>query len=196
MRLVKSHIKRRYVRDILEWGTTIAAAVIIATVLEHFVLLSCTVPTGSMQDTVQPGDDIIGSRLAYKLSDPQRGDIAIFIWPDDGETIYIKRIIGLPGETVEIKEGRIYIDGSDTPLEEDYLSDDARTDVRSFGPYKVPENCYFMLGDNRNYSADARFWNNTYVERDKILAKAELLYYPLSDIAWLGSGADYTADGQ
>ena len=154
-------------------------------------MLNCNVPTGAMLETIQLNDNIIGSRLTYKLSDPKRGDVAIFKWPDDESQIYIKRIIGLPGETVEIRDGKVYINGSDTPLQEDYLSDYDESDTRSFGPYKVPENCYFMLGDNRPDSADARFWNNTYVERDKILAKAEFIYYPFSDAKWLGSGADY-----
>lgn len=72
----------------------------------------------------------------------------------------------------------MYINGSDTPLMEDYLSDYAKGDKRSFGPYNVPENCYLMLGDNRPDSADARLWEHTYVKRDKILAKAEFIYYP------------------
>lgn len=97
----------------------------------------------------------------------------------------------MPGETVEIIDGKVYINGSDTPLKEDYLSDEARTDVRSFGPYQVPEDCYFMLGDNRPNSADARLWENTYVKRDKILAKAEFVYFPFSQITWLGNGAEY-----
>lgn len=191
MRLLRSDIKIDYRREAAGWAITIAAAVAIAFVIERFVILNCNVPTGSMLETIRINDKLIGSRLSYIFSEPERGDIAIFIWPDDGETVYIKRIIGLPGETVEIKDGKIYIDGSSTPLNEEYLSDEARTDVRSFGPYEVPENCYFMLGDNRTNSADSRFWKNTYVDRGDILAKAEFVYYPLSEISWLGDGADY-----
>ncbi len=191
MRIKKDDIKRDYKSEVIDCIVTVGIAAVIAFVLGHFVILNCNVPTGSMLETIQLDDNIIGNRLTYKFSDPQRGDIAIFKWPDDETQVYIKRIIGLPGETVEIKEGRVYINGSDTPLDEEYLSDEARLDTRSFGPYEVPDNCYFMLGDNRPSSADARMWDNTYVERDKILAKAEFIYYPFSQIAWLGNGAEY-----
>lgn len=191
MRIRCRDIKRDYKAEILDCIITVGIAVVIAFVLGHFIILNCNVPTGSMLETIQLNDKIIGSRLTYKFSDPKRGDIAIFKWPDDETQIYIKRIIGLPGETVEIIDGKVYIDGSDIPLAEEYLSDEARTDTRSFGPYKVPDNCYFMLGDNRPSSADARMWENTYVERDKILAKAEFIYMPLSQITWLGDGAEY-----
>lgn len=191
MRILCKDIKRDYKGEIMDCVITVAVAAVIAFVVGHFIILNCNVPTGSMLDTIQLNDHIIGSRITYKVSDPKRGDIAIFKWPDDESQVYIKRIIGLPGETVEIKDGRVYIDGSDTPIKEEYLSVEARTDTRSFGPYKVPEDCYFMLGDNRPHSADARLWENTYVKRDKILAKAEFVYYPFSQITWLGNGAEY-----
>lgn len=191
MRILCKDVKRDYKGEIMDCIITVVVAAVIAFIVGNFILLNCTVPTGSMLETIQLNDHIIGSRLTYRFSDPQRGDIAIFKWPDDENEVYIKRIIGLPGETVEIKDGRIYIDGSDTPLQEDYLSDEARTDTRSFGPYQVPEDCYFMLGDNRPNSADARLWTNTYVKRDKILAKAEFVYFPFSEIQWLGNGAEY-----
>jgi signal peptidase I len=191
MRIHRKEIKLDIKREIRDTVITLAAAAVLAFVLGHFVILNCTVPSGSMLETIQIGDDIIGNRLAYKFSNPKRGDIAIFLWPDDETQVYIKRIIGLPGETLEIKGGKIYINGSETPLEEDYLSEDAKLDTRDFGPYEIPEDCYFMLGDNRQNSADARLWENTYVSRDKILAKAEFVYYPFSEITWLGSGADY-----
>ena len=120
-----------------------------------------TVPTGSMENTIQPGDRLLGLRLTYLFSDPQRGDIAVFRYPVDEalgkKTNYIKRIIGLPGETVEIRQGKIYIDGSDTPLEEDYLKEEWTVKNDGF-TFEVPDDCYLMLGDNRNNSSDARYW--------------------------------------
>ena len=94
---------------------------------------------------------------------------------DDESQLFIKRIIGLPGETVEIIDGKVYIDGSEAPLDDSFTPE---TPTGNYGPYTVPENCYFMLGDNRNNSKDSRFWQNTYVERDKILGKAVLKYFP------------------
>ena len=89
----------------------------------------------------------------------------------------LKRVIGLPGETVEIVDGKVYINGSDTPLEEPYLPEPMEG---SYGPYTVPEGSYFMLGDNRNNSRDARYWENKFVKKEKIIAKVLFCYYPLS----------------
>ena len=97
----------------------------------------------------------------------------IFKYPDDESQLFIKRVIGLPGETVEIKDGKVYIDGVEK--EEDFLPEPMRG---SFGPYTVPENCYFMMGDNRNNSKDSRYWKNTFVRFDQIVGKAVLRYYP------------------
>lgn len=121
---------------------------------------------------------VIGSRLAYLTDDPERGDVVIFHYPDDpsGKTYFVKRVIGLPGETVDIIDGKVYINGSDTPLDEPYLAEPMEPEEPMH--FEVPEGSYFMLGDNRNNSKDSRFWQNTYVERDKILGKAVLKYFP------------------
>ena len=121
------------------------------------------------------GDRVIGNRLAYTFGDPQRGDIAIFKFPDDESQLFIKRVIGLPGDKIQIINGLVYVNDSAEPLEEDYLPEEPTGD---FGPFYVPEDSYFMLGDNRNYSKDSRLWENTYVKRDKVLAKAVLRYFP------------------
>ena len=149
--------------------------------LENFVVVNARIPSESMEDTILVGDQIFGNRLAYKFGDPQRFDIVIFKYPDDESQLYIKRIIGLPGETVTIIDGKVYIDGSDTPLDDSFCLD--TPDGRGDGVYQVPENCYFMMGDNRNNSHDSRFWDNKYVERDKILGKAVLRYWPLNRIS-------------
>ena len=123
------------------------------------------------------GDRIFGFRLAYEWNEPERFDIVIFKSPDDPEQkeLYIKRIIGLPGETINIVNGKVYIDGKKTPLDDSFCPE---TPIGDFGPYTVPEGCYFMLGDNRNCSKDSRFWENTYVREDQIVGKAVLRYYP------------------
>lgn len=84
-------------------------------------------------------------------------------------------MIGLPGETVEIKDGKVYINGSDTPLDDSFVPE---VPIGSYGPYTVPEDSYFMLGDNRNRSRDSRFWDNTFVTFDEIVGKAVIRYYP------------------
>ncbi|MCI6139367.1 MAG: signal peptidase I [Clostridiaceae bacterium] len=164
-------------REIISWIQIIVAAVAIALVLNNFVIANSRVPTGSMEKTIMAKSRVIGSRLSYIRSDPKRGDVVIFHFPDDptGKMYYVKRVIGLPGETVNIVDGKVYIDGSDTPLDEPYLAEPMEG---SYGPYTVPEGCYFMLGDNRNNSQDARFWQNKYVAKDKIIAKVLFSYYP------------------
>lgn len=169
-------------REILSWIQILAIAAVIAFVLTNFIIANSVVPTGSMENTIMPKSRVLGSRLTYKFSDPQRGDIAIFIYPDDKErgktTYYVKRIIGLPGETVDIVDGKIYIDGSDTPLDEPYLHEEMDMYGKDHLHYEVPEGHYFMLGDNRNDSHDARFWKNKYVPEEDLVAKVYLEYFP------------------
>lgn len=184
--------KNSFWKELLSYIEIFAVAFIIAYVLTHFIIINCKVPTGSMLDTIQLNDRIIGSRLSYINSSPERGDIIVFPFPDDESKIYIKRVIGLPGETIEVRSGRVYINGSDTPLEEPYLKEEYLIGSRDFGPYTVPENSYFMLGDHRNNSADSRVWTNTCVQEDKILGKALFIYYPFQDITWLDQNYDYS----
>lgn len=167
--------------EIISWIKVILSAAVIAVVVDLFIVANAVVPTGSMETTIPAGSRIMGLRLYYQFADPDRGDIVIFKFPDDESVDYLKRIIGLPGETVEIIDGKVYINGSDTPLDEPYLSEVPTGD---FGPYVVPENSYFMLGDNRSVSKDSRYWHNTYVSRDKIVARAFFMYYP--SLKWLG----------
>ena len=126
----------------------------------------------------QQGDDLFGFRLAYQFSEPKRGDIIIFKYPDDEEEKYVKRVIGLPGETVRIENAKVYINDSETPLQEDYLKEEWTVATGPF-EFQVPEVCYFVMGDNRNDSWDARYWDNTYVTKDKIIGKAEWIYFPI-----------------
>ncbi len=160
--------------EIISWIKTIAMAVVIAVLINSFVIVNATVPTGSMENTIMPGDRIIALRLTYYVSSPERGDIVVFRYPDDESVLYVKRVIGLPGETVEVKDGEVYINNSDTPLDDSFVKEQPLGD---FGPYEVPEDCYFMMGDNRNNSQDSRYWVNKYVEKDKILGKVYFKYY-------------------
>lgn len=166
-------------KEILSWSMTFLLAAVLALVLKNYVIINATVPTGSMEHTIEPGDDLLGLRLAYINSEPQRGDIIIFRFPDDEEKKFVKRVIGLPGENVKITEGKIYIDDSETPLKETYLKEQW---VKGTGPfeYQIPEDSYLVLGDNRNDSMDARYWKNTYVTNDHIIGKAYFIYYPFS----------------
>lgn len=169
--------KTNWKKEIWEWLKIILSAAVIAFVLNTCIIANSQVPSGSMENTIMTGDRVIGSRLTYRFfGDPQRGDIVIFHFPDNEKIYYVKRIIGLPGETVDIVDGQVYIDGSETPLEEPYIREPMIPEAPMH--FEVPEDCYFMLGDNRNYSADARRWKNTYVKREKIIAKVLFRYFP------------------
>lgn len=164
--------------EILSWIQILLVASCIAFVLNTFIIANSRVPSGSMENTIMTNDRVIGSRLSYHFSDPERGDIVIFKYPDDPSIYYVKRIIGLPGDTIDIVDGAVYLNGSDTPLDEPYLREPMLPEEPMH--FEVPDNCYFMMGDNRNNSNDARYWQNTYVERDAIIAKVLFRYWPIN----------------
>lgn len=164
---------KNQIKEILAWVLTIFLAVMAAKLINQYVIMKAEVPTGSMEHTIDVDDRILGFQLAYLFSSPKRGDIVIFPYPDNPEVTYVKRVIGLPGETVEIKNGAVYIDG--TPIKEDYLMEDMRGE---YGPYTVPAGCYFMMGDNRNTSRDSRKWTNTFVKEEDIIARVLFRYSP------------------
>ena len=161
---------------------TIYAAVIIMTViLFHYVFMLSFVPTESMAGTINAGDHIICSRYGVEEEDIQRYDVLVFMPPDDPEMFYIKRVVGLPGETLEVRDGKVYADGQE--LDDSFTN--GPQNRRGDGIYKVPDGCYFFLGDNRNNSNDSRFWKNKYVPSANIKAKARLICFPFTRIDWL-----------
>ena len=166
-------------REAVEFLIPIVVAVIIAIILKSVVFANAVVPTGSMLNTIHEGDRIIASRLAYIKEDPQRYDVIIFKYPDDETQIYVKRVIGLPGETVQVVNGVVYVtktDGETIQLDDSFVTNG--TPEGDFGPFEVPADSYFMMGDNRNSSWDSRFWNNKFVNKEKILGKCKFKYYP------------------
>ena len=183
--------------EIISWIKMILVAVIAAFIINQFIIINATVPTGSMENTIMTADRVIGLRLSYMFSEPERGDIVVFKYPLDESKNYIKRVIGLPGENVEINAGKIKITDTETgeviveELQEDYLKEDWLV-MNDGYVFEIPEDRYLMLGDNRNHSADARDWqtkvaqypdvygtdeNIIYVHKDKILGKAYFAYW-------------------
>lgn len=153
----------------------IIIAFALALFINNFIIINATVPTGSMENTIMTKSRMMGFRLSYMLKEPKSGDVIIFQYPDNETENYVKRVIGVPGDTVEIIEGLVYINGSNEPLVEEYVKE---APIGSFGPYKVPEDHYFVMGDNRNDSNDSRFWVNKYVSEERILGKAIFTYWP------------------
>ena len=186
--------KRSFLRELFSFVEIFVVAFLLAQFMTRFVVINAEVPSESMENMIEPGDRLFGFRLAYAFDDPKRYDVVIFRYPVDETQNYIKRVIGLPGEKVEIREGKIYIDDSDVPLEEPYLPEEWVDDNDGY-VFHVPTDCYLMLGDNRNISLDARFWagkaletgvaanqedadSYTYVTSEQILGKAVIKYFP------------------
>lgn len=189
--------------EILSWVEVIVVAVALALFIDNVIIINATVPSGSMEKTIMTGDRVLGTRFSYWFSEPRRGDIVVFKYPIDEalgkNTKFIKRIIGLPGETVEIMDGVVYINGE--ALQEDYING-TWTDENDGFQFHVPEGEYLMLGDNRNNSSDSRWWARiaiskglasdmeeaeafSYVPRKKILGKAYVRYWPITLIGSL-----------
>ena len=165
--------KEDILKELFSYAKIIFTAFVISFAVNHYVIANAVVPTGSMESTIEPNDRIFINRLAYAAQEPERGDIISFWYPDNEKENYLKRIIGLPGETIEGKDGEIYINGE--LLDESYIKEKS---YDNFGPYEVPEGCYFVMGDNRNNSHDSRYWTHKFVSKDKIVGKAVIKYYP------------------
>lgn len=165
----------RVKKEVKEWIRSLLIALAIAIFITQVLIVNAHVPSESMEDTIHVGDRVIGWRLAYLGEGPQRLDIVIFKYPDNEKQLYVKRVIGLPGETVRMVDGQVYINDSDVPLDSSFVKGTLTGD---YGPYTVPEGHYFMMGDNREQSWDSRFWNNTYVAEKKIVGEAVFRLFP------------------
>ncbi len=151
-------------------------ALVIVLFLNKFIFILVTVPTGSMETAIMPGDRLYVNEL-FNIKDAKRGDILVFKSDELDEKRLVKRLIGLPGETVEVKnDGSVYINGE--KLDEPYA-------VKAEGIVKifnVPENNYLFFGDNRPLSYDARYWKNPYIEESKIIGNVIFRFFPFNRI--------------
>lgn len=133
----------------------------------------------SMQPTLKPGEFLLVNRVAYKFGQPSIGDIIVFHAPGTNDMDYIKRVVGLPGDQVRITDGIVYVNNQ--PLYEPYIAEAPRYT----GTWDVPQNEYFVLGDNRNNSSDSHMWG--FVPHEDIVGRALLIYWPLSEMTILRS---------
>jgi signal peptidase I len=181
-----------------EYFESIVIAVILALFIRTFVVQAFKIPTGSMENNLLIGDHLLVNKFVFGPSETgaertllpigtiKRRDIIVFKYPEEPDRDFIKRVIGLPGETVEVREKKVYING--TALDEPYvhflappsgpseLHEVTSFDVRErFGPVTVPADQYFMMGDNRDNSADSRYWG--FLRRDYIKGKALVIYW-------------------
>jgi signal peptidase I len=194
-----------------EYFESIVIAVILALFIRTFVVQAFKIPTGSMENNLLIGDHLLVNkfvlaptrtpleRTLLPIGTVHRGDVVVFKYPEEPDRDFIKRVIGLPGETLELKSKKIFINGA--PLEEPYvhflepprsseeLHETTSLDVRErYGPVTVPPNQYFVMGDNRDNSQDSRYWG--FLPRDYIKGKALIIYW-----SYESEREDYQADG-
>ena len=161
-----------------EYAEALIIAVLLALVIRTFVVQAFKIPSGSMLPTLQIGDHILVNKFVYYFQSIQRGDVIVFKFPQDETRDFIKRVIGLPGDTVEIRGKQVTING--TPLDEPYAVygdwPASRFGEREkFGPLVVPPDRLFMMGDNRDHSMDSRVWG--FLDVHKVKGKAFIVYF-------------------
>ena len=172
------------------WGwffAWLAIAVAVGLLVKTFVATPYVVPTGSMRDTIVEGDTLLGERVSLYFGDPEAGDIVTFDSPLDGETL-IKRVIAVDGQTVDLVDGSVYVDGErlDEPYTEgkpSYSLSDLPGSAGIEYPYEVPEGCVWVMGDNRTDSKDSRYFGAVGV--DDVTSRALFIYWPLDHIGAL-----------
>ena len=164
-------------KSIGSWLKVIAFAVALAWIVNNFIIINAYVPTGSMENAIMTNDRVVAYRLAYLNSEPRRFDIVVFPAPDAPDTLYVKRIIGMPGETVNIINGAVFIDYYNEPLDDLAFVRASSLCLQSSGPFVVPEGAYFVMGDNRNNSRDSRDWQEPFVRGEDILGRVVFRYF-------------------
>jgi signal peptidase I len=185
----------------VEIGKTLGLALALTLGIRTFVAEARYIPSGSMLPTLQINDRLIVDKVAYRFSNPQRGDIVVFDLTenlkkqlqrenDSEKTAFIKRVIGLPGDRVDVKEGRVYVNGK--VISENYLGEApsyewSSTELTPDG--KVPPNQYLVLGDNRNNSFDSHYWG--FVPKDKIVGRAIVRFWPIDRAGGIDPQPDY-----
>jgi len=177
---------------IREYAESIAIAVLLALVIRTYLVQAFKIPSGSMEDTLAIGDHLLVSKFIYgtkipfvdkrvlTVRDPRQGDVIVFEYPEDPSKDFIKRVVGVPGDVVEGKDKKVYVNGKhyENPHEVHKEKDIIPKEMNprdTFGPVTVPANSYFMMGDNRDRSYDSRFWK--FVRRDQIKGLAIIKYW-------------------
>lgn len=182
-------VKKSIVR---EYAESIIIAVVLALIIRTFVVQAFKIPSGSMEDTLAIGDHILVSKFIYgtkipftstrlvKFRDPRQGDVIVFEYPEDPSKDFIKRVVGTPGDEVEVRNKKVYVNGNpyenphEVHKEKDVIPKE-QNPRDNVGPLKVPEGSYFVMGDNRDRSYDSRFWG--VVKNEKIKGLAFIKYW-------------------
>ena len=166
-------VKRELIDDALNWVRIVFSMLLFTLILLNFVIVNASVHHFSMEYTLTDRDRIIAFRLAYLINQPERYDVIVFNRSPDDVMLYIKRVLGTPGDTVYILNGFVYVNGD--PARADFVRG---VPSENFGPVVVPDGHVFVLGDNRNNSIDSRHWPEIFIPKEKIAGKAILKYFP------------------
>ncbi|MFH1645983.1 MAG: signal peptidase I [Candidatus Omnitrophota bacterium] len=166
----------------------VVTALVLALIIRTFVVQAFKIPTGSMRTTLIEGDRILVNKFIYRFKEPKRGDIIVFKYPEEPKKDFIKRLIAFGGETVEIVDGDILVDGEPvrdgSKIEEIYYYNKAGTEFGEEGAIiEVPEDSFFVLGDNSASSRDSRYWG--FVPKKNLVGNAFILYWPPKRIRFL-----------
>jgi signal peptidase I len=169
----------------LETVKTLAMAAVLAFGIRTFVAEARYIPSSSMENTLEINDRLLIEKISYHFRQPSRGDIVVFsptekLREQNFKDAFIKRVIGLPGETVEVKGGRVYVNNQ--PLREKYIKESPQYD---YGPVIVPNDQYLVLGDNRNNSYDSHYWG--FVPQDNIIGRAAVRFWPINRVGEIGA---------
>jgi signal peptidase I len=166
---------------IREYAEAILIAILLALLIRTFVVQAFKIPSGSMIPTLLVGDHILVNKFIYRFRDPVRGDVVVFKYPVDEHRDFIKRVVGLPGETIYVRDRQIYVNCSPTqpacqPIKDPWGFYEDRLGLGdSVGKWEVPVGSYFVMGDNRNNSQDSRYWG--FVKLDKFKGRAFIIYW-------------------
>ncbi len=164
-------------KEWLEWTKAIIIALLIAFFIRTFLFATSIVEGESMEPTLEDGERVVFNKLVYFIDQPERGDIVIIERPVQN---YVKRIIGLPGETIEVNDGNLYINNE--KYDQTFISDETKRNTGSLGPIEIPEGSYFVMGDNRAISLDSRNGLG-FVEEDNIIGRSEFVIFPFDQWA-------------
>ena len=162
--------------EIKDWVVSIVGAIVLALIIRTFIVELYIVDGPSMRPTLQHEERLVVNKFIYRIRNPERGEIIIFRYPRDPSRDFIKRVIAVSGDTVEIKEGRVYV--NDEILHEDYIAEKTRTE---YPKVTVPEGTLFVCGDNRQNSLDSRSSDVGFLELDHVKGKAMLVFWPVGE---------------
>lgn len=164
-------------RSIWSWIYPVIIGVVVALFLQRYVASAAVVPTDSMAPTIPAPCYIFVNKLTAEIGTPYRGEVVLFHYPDNPKEIFVKRIIGMPGDVVKVTSDAVYINGK--KLVQPYYSG---PNGEGLGTYQVPKGHYFMMGDNRTDSLDSRFWVHKYVARSAIIGQANYVLFPFAKV--------------